>query len=57
MNREPLNRITDEHLAQFQRDGVICLRQMFDAEWMERMNVAVNRIMEAQNPLARPGFP
>jgi ectoine hydroxylase-related dioxygenase (phytanoyl-CoA dioxygenase family) len=54
VNREPLNRVTDEDIAQFQRDGVICLRQMFDAEWMERMNAAVNRIMDAQNPLARP---
>ena len=54
MNRKPLNPITDQHLADFARDGVVCLRAMFDAEWIERMNRAVNRVMDAQNPLARP---
>jgi ectoine hydroxylase-related dioxygenase (phytanoyl-CoA dioxygenase family) len=54
MNRKPLNPVTDEDIAQFERDGVICLRSMFDAEWIERMNRAVNRIMDAQHPMARP---
>lgn len=54
MNREPLSPITDEDIAQYERDGVLCLRRMFDAEWIARMNAAVNRIMEAQHPLARP---
>src|SRR6267142_391384 len=54
MNRRPLNPITDEHRATFERDGVVCMRNMFDAEWIERMNRAVNRIMDAQHPLARP---
>jgi ectoine hydroxylase-related dioxygenase (phytanoyl-CoA dioxygenase family) len=54
MNRKPLSPITDEDIAQFQRDGVICLRRMFDAEWIERMNRAVDRIMDANHPLARP---
>jgi ectoine hydroxylase-related dioxygenase (phytanoyl-CoA dioxygenase family) len=33
---------------------VICLRQMFDAEWIERMNRAVDRIMDSSHPMARP---
>ncbi len=54
MNREPLHPITESDVAQFERDGVICLRGMFDAEWIARMNRAVDRIKDAQHPLARP---
>lgn len=54
MNHEPLSPITEAQVAQFERDGVICLRGMFDAEWIARMNRAVDRIMDAQHPLARP---
>ena len=53
MNRQPLNPITDEHIRQFQEDGVICLRGMFDREWVERMEKAVLRTMDADNILAR----
>jgi ectoine hydroxylase-related dioxygenase (phytanoyl-CoA dioxygenase family) len=54
MNREPLSPVTDQDVADFRRDGVVCLRRMFDPEWIERMNRAVNRIMDAHNPMARP---
>jgi len=54
MNHEALRPITEAQVAQFERDGVICLRGMFDAEWIARMNRAVDRIMDAQHPLARP---
>jgi len=54
MNRKPLSPVTGQHLADYERDGVVCLRQMFDAEWIERMNRAVNRIMDATHPMARP---
>lgn len=54
MNRKPLSPVTGQHLADYERDGVVCLRQMFDAEWIERMNRAVNRIMDAAHPMARP---
>jgi ectoine hydroxylase-related dioxygenase (phytanoyl-CoA dioxygenase family) len=54
MNREPLNPITEDDIAAYERDGAVCLRRMFDAQWIERMNRAVNRVMEAQHPMARP---
>ena len=54
MNREPLNPITEEDVAAYERDGVVCLRRMFDVEWIKRMNRAVDRIMNAQHPMARP---
>ncbi len=54
MNRRPLNPITDADVRQFQEDGVICLRGMFDQEWITRMSAAVDRIMDDANPMARP---
>lgn len=54
MNREPLNQITEDDIAAFERDGVICLRGMFDHDWVERMSGAIDRIMDAEHPLARP---
>ena len=54
MNRSPLNPITEADVRQFEEDGVICLRGMFDREWIDRMSSAVSRIMDANNPLARP---
>jgi hypothetical protein len=54
MNQKPLNPITAQDIAQFQTDGVVCLRGMFDQEWITRMQKAVDRIMDAHNPLARP---
>jgi ectoine hydroxylase-related dioxygenase (phytanoyl-CoA dioxygenase family) len=54
MNQKPLNPITAQDIAQFQADGVVCLRGMFDSDWISRMQKAVDRIMDAQNPLARP---
>ena len=54
MNRQPLNPVTAQDRADFDRDGVVCLRQMFDHDWIERMTEAVNRVMDASHPLARP---
>ena len=47
MNRTPLNRITADDRRQFHADGAICLRGMFDGEWLERMRRAVDRVMDA----------
>ncbi len=49
MNRHPLNPVGREEIARFQEDGAICLRRVFDAEWIARMNAAVDRL------LANPG--
>lgn len=54
MNRRPLNPITADDIATFKRDGVVCLRQMFDRDWVDRMNAAVLRVMDTKHPLARP---
>lgn len=40
MNRKPLNEITGANIAAYNDDGVVCLRQMFDQDWVERMRAA-----------------
>ena len=54
MNRTPLQSITSDDHATFARDGVVCLRGMFDRDWIERMGRAVDRVMDANHPLRRP---
>lgn len=53
MNRKPLNEISESDVKQFEDDGVICLRGMFDQDWIDRMNKAVDRTMDASHPDAR----
>ena len=53
MNNTPLNRITDNDRARFAADGAVCLRGMFDQDWIARMGIAVNRVMDAEHALAR----
>lgn len=40
MNRKPLNKISDEDIATYNDKGVVCLRQMFDKDWVDRMHAA-----------------
>lgn len=44
MNQRPLNPITAQHIADYARDGVVCLRQMFDAEWIDRLQQAAREV-------------
>ncbi len=45
MNKHPLHPITDEDRLAYQSDGVVCLRGMFDAEWVTRMRAAAERVI------------
>lgn len=45
MNKRPLNPITDEHRAAYARDGVVCLRQMFDPEWIGALQKAAAEVV------------
>ena len=49
MNRHPIHPVGSDEIARFKEDGAICVRQVFDREWVERMNFAVDRL------LANPG--
>lgn len=46
MNKSPLNPITDAHIRAYRDDGVVCLRQMFDIDWIERLHAAWVRVRQ-----------
>ncbi len=37
LNRDPLREITEEDIADYARDGVVCLRQVLDREWIDAL--------------------
>lgn len=45
MNRHPLQPITQEHQEVYARDGVVCVRGMFDEEWVAKMRTAVDEVV------------
>lgn len=52
MNKHPLNPITPEHREDYARDGVTCLRGMFDQSWIAKMRAAADAL--TANPDAAP---
>ena len=52
MNGEPLSPVTDADIAAYDRDGVVCLRRMFDAAWVQRLRGAIQRDIETPGPMA-----
>jgi hypothetical protein len=36
-NRAPLRKVTDEDIATYRKDGVVCLRQVFDRDWIDSL--------------------
>lgn len=47
--RSPSRPISDEEIATFQRDGVVCLRGLFDRAWVERLReVGAREISERE---------
>lgn len=45
--------ITDAELRAYREDGVVCLRGMFDADWVERLRAAVDADKAAPSPMAK----
>ncbi|MGE0154438.1 MAG: phytanoyl-CoA dioxygenase family protein [Reyranellaceae bacterium] len=52
MNRMPLRAIADEEKRAYERDGVVNLAGMFDADWVERLRHAIQRDMDDPGPMA-----
>ena len=44
LNRSPLEPITQEHIDTYRRDGVVCLRRVCNAEWIERLLPLAKRL-------------
>lgn len=47
MNKHPLNAVTDQLKADYERDGVVCVRGMFDQEWVENLHKAAEAAIAA----------
>lgn len=51
MNQESFFSVTDDAIRSYERDGVVCLRQVFDNDWIQRMRVALDQIKASPGPL------
>ena len=49
MNKDPVRPVSDAEIDSYATDGVVCLRQLFDADWIEYLRDAV------EADLASPG--
>jgi len=52
MRQDLPREITEDERATFWRDGVVCLRKMFDADWIERMQHAVDEAIANPGPMS-----
>ncbi len=53
MNKSPTRSITGEEVAAFHRDGIVCLRQMFDGDWVEYLRAAIEKDIASPGKLKR----
>ncbi len=47
MNLHPLHPVSRDDVLAFERDGVVCLREVFDVEWCTRLHDAALRVMQS----------
>lgn len=47
MNEHPLRAITEDEVRTYEEDGVVCLRGLFDEDWVQRMHDASVAHMES----------
>ena len=57
LNRDPLHTVDDADVAAFERDGAVCLRDLFDAEWIDLLRDAVDADKTAPGPMVRHNTP
>lgn len=53
MNRRPLRPITQDEISTFQRDGVVCLRGLFDAAWVDYLRDQVEADMASPSTMTK----
>ena len=51
MNTQPTRAITEEEVQTYQRDGIVVLRGLFDADWVEHLRRQVDEDMARPGPL------
>ncbi|MEO1194093.1 MAG: phytanoyl-CoA dioxygenase family protein [Pseudomonadota bacterium] len=53
MNRHPLRPITHEEIETFERDGVVCLRSLFDPAWVTRLQELIEEDIAKPSPMRK----
>lgn len=53
MSPTPPRPITAEEIETYDRDGIVCLRGMFDAEWVELLRAAIDQDKAAPSKMAK----
>ena len=54
MNRtpeKPAFELTQEQIDAYRRDGVICIRNLYSREWVERLAAAIERLSSQSSPI------
>ena len=54
---DPLQPITDDQVAAYDRDGAILLQSVFDMEWIELLREAVEQDKAQPGPMVRHNTP
>ena len=53
MNKEPLRAITDSEIAAYEADGIVCLRGLFDGDWVAHVRECVEADLKSPGTLAQ----
>ena len=53
MNGQLHRPITDEEIATYRRDGIVCLRGFFDSDWVEHLREQVDADMAKPSPMRK----
>lgn len=53
MNEVPLRQVTEDEIRAYEEDGIVCLREMFDADWVERLRAAAEDCMGKPGPMVQ----
>ena len=57
LNADPLQPLSDDDVAAFQRDGAVCLRRVFDLDWLALIAEDVERDKREPGPMVRRNTP
>ncbi|MDG2205633.1 MAG: hypothetical protein P8M79_10330 [Alphaproteobacteria bacterium] len=53
MNQNLHRPITNEEIETYRRDGIVCLRGFFDADWVEHLREQVDADMAKPSPMRK----
>ncbi|MBT6984885.1 MAG: phytanoyl-CoA dioxygenase, partial [Rhodospirillaceae bacterium] len=57
LHTEPLRPITDAEVADYDRDGAVLLKGLFDLDWIEALQEAVESDKKTPGPMVRYNTP